>query len=58
MEISRLELDRNRDSEAATRVNMKSEGQEVVKVTRGNTFDTRQFIKRVQQYPEIYEWVY
>lgn len=55
MEISRSEIVKNKETEAATRASMKSEAQDVVKITRGSVFDTRQFIKRVQQYPEIYD---
>lgn len=55
MEIPRVGAVKQKDTTTEYHINMKSDGQEVVKVTRNSVFDTRQFIKRVQNYPEIYD---
>lgn len=51
----KTEEKRNSTVSALTNMKMEREGHEVVKLTRNSVFDTRQFIKRVQQYPEIYD---
>lgn len=55
MEISRSETVKQREQASLKRASMKVEGQDVVKISRSSVFDTRQFIKRVQNYPEIYD---